>query len=161
MFCLPSHRHQPLPISPDTTHHNMPGLLRLGHHGLCNVGVYRAYATGAYFTGTTHQSAVYSIMPEGYGVVPDKKPGCVQNLRLTLQWTAVRGVFVESRELAGVCRISVPIFVHKPSHTVVRCGVWCLGKSLAVKLTYDRLWCVVSGKKPWVHRCMYVYIGIG
>ena len=44
------------------------------------------------------------------------------------------------------------IFVHKPSHTVVRCGVW----EKAVKLTYDRLWCVVSGKKPPVHRCMYV-----
>ena len=102
-------------------------------------------------------TAVYSIMPEGYDVVPEKKPGCVQNLRLTLQWTAVRDVFVESRELAGVCRISVPIFVHKPSHTVVRCGVWCLGKSLAVKLTYldCGVWCLA--KSPgYTVVCMYI-----
>ena len=87
--------------------------------------------------------------------VPEKKPGGLQDLRLTLRWTAVRGVFAESRGggLAGVCRIGVPIFVHKPSHTVVRCGVWCLGKSLAVKLTYDRLWCVVQGlKSPPPHK---------
>ena len=59
---------------------------------------------------------------------------------------------VESRELAGVCRISMHI-LQKPSHTVVRCGVWCLGKSLAVKLTYDRLWCVVQVlKSPPPHQ---------
>ena len=86
--------------------------------------------------------------------MPEKKPGGVQDW-LTLQWCVVSGrkPGVGGRVLkkhAYCCTQDKPYC----------CDVWCLGKSLAVKFTYDRLWCVVSGKKPggtpW-YVCIYIY----
>ena len=107
----------------------LQGLWCLGHHGPCNVSVYRAFTTHEYFTGTKHHSS--------------------------LQHNAGR---------LCVCWKSMHIFVHKPSHTVVRCGVWCLAKQAGFGSGGFRWvefrWVELSWVQVSIYRYIYIYIYI-
>ena len=127
MFCLTSHRHQPLPISPDTTHHNMPWNSKACGVSATTVSVMLVFIARS--PPVPILQAPRSVQHNAGRLVRGAWEKARMRARLKTHTAVDCGAWclVESRELAGVCRISMHLYTTTnlaiPLWGVV-CGVW-------------------------------------